>query len=256
MVPRAHRRCAVQPLADAPLVRMPDPHLSRPRLLDRNREREAAGSTRRGRARGPQPCAGPPRRGGHRQDRAAAAPVGASRRAAGSRGRRASSPRWSSRSPACISCARRCSTVSGICPSPQRDALSTAFGMSAGPPPDRFLVGLAVLSLLADAAEEQPLVCIVDDAQWLDRVSVADARVRRAAPAGGAGGLGVRGARVRRRPRARRAAGARDRGLAADDARRAAGRDDPRTARRAGAGPDPRRGRAATRSRCSSCRAS
>ena len=56
-------------------------------------------------------------------------------------------------------------------PDPQREALSTAFGMSAGPPPERFLVGLAVLSLLADAAEEQPLVCIVDDAQWLDLVS-------------------------------------------------------------------------------------
>src|SRR5580704_16189761 len=60
----------------------------------------------------------------------------------------------------------------GHLPAPQRDALSTAFGMSAGPPPDRFLVGLAVLSLLAAAAEEQPLVCIIDDAQWLDRVSV------------------------------------------------------------------------------------
>ncbi len=57
-------------------------------------------------------------------------------------------------------------------PVPQRAALRTAFGMSAGPPPDRFLVGLAVLSLLADAAEEQPLVCIIDDVQWLDQVSV------------------------------------------------------------------------------------
>jgi DNA-binding CsgD family transcriptional regulator len=56
-------------------------------------------------------------------------------------------------------------------PSPQRDALATAFGLSAGEPPGRFLVGLAVLSLLADVAEERPLVCLVDDAQWLDRVS-------------------------------------------------------------------------------------
>src|SRR5882672_10421665 len=56
-------------------------------------------------------------------------------------------------------------------PAPQRDALATAFGLSAGDPPSRFLVGLAVLSLLSDAAEEQPLVCIVDDAQWLGQVS-------------------------------------------------------------------------------------
>jgi DNA-binding CsgD family transcriptional regulator len=56
-------------------------------------------------------------------------------------------------------------------PSPQRGALGTAFGLSQGPPPDRFLVGLATLSLLADAADEVPLVCIVDDAQWLDRSS-------------------------------------------------------------------------------------
>src|SRR5213078_1817710 len=56
-------------------------------------------------------------------------------------------------------------------PGPQRDALSTAFGLDAGPPPERFMVGLAVLSLLAAMADEQALICIVDDAQWLDRVS-------------------------------------------------------------------------------------
>ena len=56
-------------------------------------------------------------------------------------------------------------------PGPQRDSLGTAFGLSAGERPDRFLIGLAVLSLLADVAEEAPLICIVDDAHWLDRVS-------------------------------------------------------------------------------------
>ena len=56
-------------------------------------------------------------------------------------------------------------------PVPQRDALRTAFGLSAGPVPDRFLVALAALSLLSEIAEEQPLVCLVDDEQWLDRAS-------------------------------------------------------------------------------------
>jgi DNA-binding CsgD family transcriptional regulator len=56
-------------------------------------------------------------------------------------------------------------------PVPQRDALATVFGRSAGAAPDRFLVGLATLTLFAEVAEQQPLVCIVDDAQWLDHAS-------------------------------------------------------------------------------------
>jgi DNA-binding CsgD family transcriptional regulator len=56
-------------------------------------------------------------------------------------------------------------------PEPQRDALETAFGLSAKATPDRFVVGLAVLGLLSEAAEEQPLICVIDDAQWLDRAS-------------------------------------------------------------------------------------
>src|SRR6202035_719734 len=57
-------------------------------------------------------------------------------------------------------------------PVPQRDALKTAFGVSTGPVPDRFLVGLAVLGLVSEVAAERPLVCVVDDGQWLDRASV------------------------------------------------------------------------------------
>lgn len=57
-------------------------------------------------------------------------------------------------------------------PEPQREALSVAFGRGVGPVPDRFLVGLAVLSLLAAAADGKPLLCVIDDVQWLDQVSV------------------------------------------------------------------------------------
>src|SRR5688572_21413707 len=56
-------------------------------------------------------------------------------------------------------------------PAPQRHAMEIVFGLSAGEAPDRFLVGLAVLSLFTEVAEQRPLLCVVDDAQWLDRAS-------------------------------------------------------------------------------------
>jgi DNA-binding CsgD family transcriptional regulator len=58
-----------------------------------------------------------------------------------------------------------------LLPDPQREALATAFGLRAGSPPDRLLVGLAALTLLCEAAERGPLLCVVDDVQWLDRAS-------------------------------------------------------------------------------------
>jgi len=56
-------------------------------------------------------------------------------------------------------------------PGPQRDALQTAFGLTGGSAPDQFLIGLAVLSLLSEVAEECPLLCLIDDQQWVDRAS-------------------------------------------------------------------------------------
>jgi hypothetical protein len=58
-----------------------------------------------------------------------------------------------------------------VLPAPQRDALHIAFGISVGPPPDPFLIGLAVLGLLSEAATSEPLLCVVDDQQWLDQAS-------------------------------------------------------------------------------------
>jgi hypothetical protein len=56
-------------------------------------------------------------------------------------------------------------------PGPQADALSIVFGLSMGPAPDRLLVSLAVLSLLAELSAERPVVCVADDAHWMDRES-------------------------------------------------------------------------------------
>src|SRR5580698_390896 len=67
-------------------------------------------------------------------------------------------------------CARMLDKLAGL-PDPQRAALGVAFGLTTGAAPDRFLVGLAALSLLSAVAERQPLLCVVDDAQWLDRAS-------------------------------------------------------------------------------------
>ena len=67
-------------------------------------------------------------------------------------------------------CAPMLDKLEGL-PDPQRDALGVAFGLKLGAAPDRFLVGLAALSLLSEVAEQQPLLCVIDDSQWLDRAS-------------------------------------------------------------------------------------
>ena len=149
-------------------------------------------------------------------------------------------------------------------PAPQRHALEITFGLSEGPAPDRLFVGLAVLGLLSEAAEERPLLCVIDDAQWLDRASaqalafvarrlLAESVVmlfavrepirelRRAAGAGGRGAAGFR------RPRAPHVGRARAPGSAGR--RPARGRSPWEPARPVGAAARARAGRTGRRVR-------
>jgi hypothetical protein len=88
------------------------------------------------------------------------------RRNSGLRRLQGSSRRWSFRLPVHQLCATLLDRLDRL-PPPERDALGTAFGLTSGTRPDRFLVGLAFLSVLSDA-DQEPLLCLIDDAQWLD----------------------------------------------------------------------------------------
>ncbi|MET9315853.1 ATP-binding protein [Kribbella sp. NPDC003505] len=98
-------------------------------------------------------------------------------------------------------------------PTPQQEVLRTAFGLAPGKPPDRFVVGLAVLGLLGEASRDRPLLCLIDDAQWLDQASAqvlgfVTRRLRRQ-PAGSArASAGLHAGRARGRIRVLRAGGA------------------------------------------------
>ena len=147
---RTPGRRAVRRRAGVDFVVQNDRRGAKDRAVDRGFRNTTAGSARREPGARPADRERPSRherraraswRGRRRQDRAARPPPGARRGVSASCGRRASSPRWSSRSPGCTSCARRSSIGSIACPAPQRDALGTAFGLTsrrrAGPVPRR-----------------------------------------------------------------------------------------------------------------------
>ena len=109
-------------------------------------------------------------------------------------------------------------------PAPQREALEAAFGLSADPAPDRFRLGLAILGLMSEVAARQPLVCVVDDVQWLDQASAEMASLRRrVAPPRRAGSFCMRGPHRRSRRSSRRASQLAIEGLDDGDARACTG---------------------------------
>ena len=141
-------------------------------LLGRTAECAILDRAARVRTRRPQPGPGGPRRARHRQDRSARRTLSASRTRLPNRPRCGrSNPSWSSRSPGCTNSARRCSTGS----TPPGPAAHRAAARRSAWKPASLRTGSSsrspCLSLLAEAAEEGPLVCLVDDAHWLDRVS-------------------------------------------------------------------------------------
>ena len=200
-----------------------------------------AGRAGRGREGGPQPGTGAARRGRDRQDRVARVRRSTARRAAGSAGPRGSSRRWSSPTPACTSSAAR--TWSGWtgCPAPQRDALGTAFGLRPGTAARPLPRGPGRPHPAQQVAEELPLVCVVDDAQWLDRASMQTlefvARRLRAEPV--AMVFAVR--ESDEEPEPGRAAGARGARADGRDAEELLDASVPGSARRGGPRPDPGR---------------
>ena len=161
---------------------------STPTLLGRRAEVGARPALGR-RARRAEPCLGPARGGGGGQERPVGLRVRPGRRLAGRQSGRGGVGDGTGlcRPPPAV-CAPARPPRAAV--RPQRNALATVFGLSEGPAPDRFLVGLATLTLLAEVAEHQPLVCIVEDAQWPTRLPPSSWGPSPAGRAGRADGRG------------------------------------------------------------------